>query len=317
MLKNSHALKRASLFNLNRLSKVVWLPCPGRAEGWCLGIIHFFGKSISRPDRVIRALHSEEIMCLILIGARKHPTYKLVIAANRDEFYERPTAPAAFWDDAPGLLAGRDLRAGGTWLGITTNGRIAAITNYRDPASSKSNAPSRGKLVSDFLLGKESPVGYLARLEQKAGRYNGFNLIVGHKDEFCWFSNRGEGSEELAPGIHGLSNRLLNTPWPKVTRGKDVLARILSEEKSGLTDALFEMLAYRSVAEATHLPDTGVGTEWEKILSPIFIASPVYGTRSSTVVLVDQKGNVIFIETTFHSDTGKDAVVRNEFKIAD
>ena len=254
-------------------------------------------------------------MCLILIGAMQHPHYKLVIAANRDEFYERPTAPASFWEDAPRLLAGRDLKAGGTWLGITTNGRMAAITNYRDPASLKNNAPSRGKLVSDFLLGNESPVDYLAMLEKRAGRYNGFNLILGQGDELFWFSNRGEGPEELTPGIHGLSNRLLDTPWPKVTRGKDALARILSEEKIGLSDALFEMLADRSFPDAVHLPDTGVGTELERILSPIFIASPGYGTRSSTVIMVDQEGNVIFIERTYGSDRGKDAVVRHEFKI--
>ncbi|MCP4668265.1 MAG: NRDE family protein [Deltaproteobacteria bacterium] len=255
-------------------------------------------------------------MCLIFIAIEKHPTYKLIIAANRDEFYERPTAPACFWDDAPGLLAGRDLRAGGTWLGITTSGRIAAITNYRDPASITDNAPSRGELVSGFLLGKENPVDYLARLKQKAGGYNGFNLIVGHKNELCWFSNRGAGREELTPGIHGLSNGLLNTPWPKVTGGKEALARILSEQKSGLTDALFDMLADRSVAEYADLPDTGVGIAWERTLSSIFIASPMYGTRSSTVILIDGKGNVIFIEKSFDSDRGKDAVVRHAFRIA-
>jgi uncharacterized protein with NRDE domain len=156
-------------------------------------------------------------MCLILLSLKSHPTYKLIIAANRDEYYDRPTAQATFWEESPELLAGRDLRAGGTWLGITKKGRIAAITNYRDPASIKDHALSRGKLVSNFLLGEKSPVDYLERLDQKADEYNGFSLIVGEKDELYWYSNRGDRPLNLSPGIYGLSNHLLNTPWPQLT----------------------------------------------------------------------------------------------------
>ena len=151
-------------------------------------------------------------MCLLLLAIRTHPEYKLILAANRDEYYDRPTAAANFWEEAPHLLAGRDLRTRGTWLGITRKGRIAAITDYRDPASVKANTTSRGRLVSDFLLGEESPAEYLDKLAKEQDRYNGFNLIIGEKDRLYWYSNRGDGARKLSPGIYGLSNRLLDTP---------------------------------------------------------------------------------------------------------
>ena len=254
-------------------------------------------------------------MCLILLAIQSHPDYKLVIAANRDEFYERPTTPAAFWDDEPDMLAGRDLRAGGTWLGITTNGRIAAITNYRDPSSIKSNAPSRGSLVTDFLSGQESPVDYLEGLKRDAHEYNGFNLIVGEKHELYWYSNRGEGMRNLSPGIYGVSNRLLDTPWTKVTRGKKMIRTLLSEEKEPAPKALFSMLADRSVPDDESLPDTGVGLEWERTLSPIFITSPAYGTRSSTLIFIDLNDRVTFIEKTFNSSPDHATTVKYDFRI--
>ncbi|MCD6296455.1 MAG: NRDE family protein [Deltaproteobacteria bacterium] len=254
-------------------------------------------------------------MCLILLAIQSHPAYKLVIAANRDEFYERPTAPAAFWDDEPGLLAGRDLRAGGTWLGITTKGRIAAITNYRDPSSIKSDAPSRGSLVTGFLSGRQSPAEYLEGLKKKAHEYNGFNLIVGEKHELYWYSNREEGVQGLSTGIYGVSNRLLDTPWPKVTRGKKMLRALLSEEKNPAPDALFSMLEDRAIPDDKKLPDTGVGLEWERMLSPIFITSPDYGTRSSTLLFIDHYDTVTFIERTFNSSPDHSTTVKYEFRI--
>ncbi|MBW2119170.1 MAG: NRDE family protein [Deltaproteobacteria bacterium] len=254
-------------------------------------------------------------MCLILLAIQSHPDYKLVIAANRDEFYDRPTAPAAFWDDEPGLLAGRDLRAGGTWLGITTKGRIAAITNYRDPSSIKSNAPSRGGLVTNFLSGQQTPVDYLEGLERDAHEYNGFNLIVGEKHELYWYSNLGQGIRDVSTGIHGVSNRLLDTPWPKVTSGKKMLQTLLSEEKDPAPEALFSMLADRSVPDDKKLPDTGVGLEWERILSPIFITSPAYGTRSSTLIFIDFNDRVTFIEKAFNSSPDHVTTVKHEFRI--
>ncbi len=254
-------------------------------------------------------------MCLILLAIKSHPAYKLVIAANRDEYYDRPTAPAAFWKNSPGIIGGRDLSAGGTWLGITTKGRIAAITNYRDPASNKDHAPSRGNLVREFLMGQDSPVHYLSELRRTGGEYNGFNIIVGQKDDLYWYSNRSEETQNMMKGIYGLSNCLLNTPWPKVSRAKQAMARLLSNRKRPSQEALFHILLDRSIPDDDELPDTGVGPEWERILSPIFITSPIYGTRSSTLLLIDLQDRVTFIERTFDSDPDHPTTVRYEFQI--
>jgi uncharacterized protein with NRDE domain len=237
-------------------------------------------------------------MCLILVAIDAHPKYKLVIAANRDEFYDRPTAPAAFWPDAPQLLAGRDLREGGTWIGVTRAGRIAAVTNYRDPESNKANAPSRGKLVSDFLLGQGHPFQYLEQLSRDANRYSGFNLLVGQRGEVYWYSNHGQEIRKLSPGIHGLSNHLLDTPWPKVKKGSEALGRVLAAEDPS-ADELFQLLIDHTTAPDECLPDTGVGLELERMLSPIFISSPGYGTRSSTVIMMDHSGTIAFTERSF------------------
>jgi uncharacterized protein with NRDE domain len=150
-------------------------------------------------------------MCLILLALQQHPSYRLIVAANRDEYYHRPSAPPSFWSEAPDLLAGKDLKSGGTWLGITKKGRIAAITNYRDPAPPKRNAPSRGWLVRDFLLGNDRTEEYLINLRKEGGRYNGFNLVAGVRDELYWYSNRRGEIVRLSRGIHGISNRLLDT----------------------------------------------------------------------------------------------------------
>src|SRR4030042_7089400 len=238
-------------------------------------------------------------MCLILLALREHPSHKIILAANRDEYYDRPSTLPAFWDEAPGVLAGKDLRSGGTWLGITKNGRIAAITNYRDPASTKSNAPSRGWLVREFLLGTEKPVEYLAKVRQEREGYNGFNLLVGVSDELYWYSNRAGDIVKLSPGFHGISNRLLDTPWPKVIRGTQGFSEILGKDKEISPETLFDLLRDRTPASEEMLPDTGVGTEWERILSPIFIVSSTYGTRSSTLIFIDKNDQVTFIDKTF------------------
>jgi uncharacterized protein with NRDE domain len=240
-------------------------------------------------------------MCLILLALGQHPSYKLIVAANRDEYYDRPSALPAFWNEAPGLLAGKDLRSGGTWLGVTKKGRIAAITNYRDPAAVKKNAPSRGWLVRDFLLGSEEPVEYLARLRRENERYNGFNLLVGMKDEIYWYSNRAGEIVKLAPGFHGVSNRFIDTPWLKVTRGKQGLAEILGNNRQISPETLFDLLRDRTPAPDEMLPDTGVGIEWERVLSPIFITSPTYGTRSCTLILLDKYDQVTFFDRTFNA----------------
>jgi uncharacterized protein with NRDE domain len=243
---------------------------------------------------------SREYMCLILLALQSHPKYTLILAANRDEFYDRPTAQAGFWGEAPELLAGKDLKAGGTWLGVTRRGRIAAVTNYRDPASNKEDAPSRGKLVTDFLLNPHPPEAYLGQLMSGADRYNGFNILFGEKGGLIWFSNRGEAPRHLAPGIYGVSNRLLDTPWPKIERGKKGLRRWLSETNALNPEALFRLLNDHEIADDQNLPDTGVGLERERMLSPIFITSPIYGTRSSTLLFMDSEDQVTFIERTFH-----------------
>ncbi len=255
-------------------------------------------------------------MCLLLLAVQAHPEYKLVIAANRDEFYERPTAPAGFWDDRPDVLAGRDLRAGGTWLGITRSGRIAALTNYRDPASIKPHAPSRGELVSDFLKGKDSPDAYLTTLAQDGDRFNGFNLIAGVKDCLYCYSNREDRILQVPPGIHGLSNHLLDTPWPKVSRATSALSEVLTETIPS-TERFFELLADRAIAQDHRLPDTGVGIEWERILSPIFISSPAYGTRCSTVLLIRQDRHATFIERTYQPASNRHTDRAFEFIIED
>jgi uncharacterized protein with NRDE domain len=253
-------------------------------------------------------------MCLILFAWKTHKYFPLILIANRDEFYERPTAPAAFWEDTPGLLAGRDLREGGTWLGITRKGRLAALTNYRDPTARKDGAPSRGKLVSDFLRGRRAPEAYLRWLSPKAARYNGFGLLVGNPNELCYFSNRG-ALIRLLPGVHGISNHLLDTPWPKVERGKQTLRDHLEREKTPSPEALFTLLADRARPPDERLPVTGVGLEWERVLSPLFIESPDYGTRSSIVLLIDRRGRVTFIERVFDGDSDPWMTSRFDFQI--
>jgi uncharacterized protein with NRDE domain len=237
-------------------------------------------------------------MCLILFAYKVHPSYNLILAANRDEFYERPSSAADFWEDAPQVLAGLDLQEGGTWMGIDRAGRFAAITNYRDPASWKNNAPSRGELVSAYLCGNQSPEEYLDKVSRQGQLYNGYNLIVGDRRELFVYSNRG-GKQKLETGIYGLSNHLLNTPWPKVLRGKKLLKAALDKKGAELEDALFALLADSKIPADDKLPDTGIGLEWERMLSSIFIDSPVYGTRSSTILLIGKNGRVKFVEKVY------------------
>ncbi len=237
-------------------------------------------------------------MCLIALAVDTHPAYRLVVAANRDEFYARPTAPAAWWADAPDVLAGRDLREGGTWMGVTRAGRFAAVTNSRDPGlAQRENAPSRGALVADFLRGSADAESYAADLAGRAARYNGFNLLVGDEGGLFYLSNRGEGVRRLEPGVYGLSNALLDTPWPKVLRAREAVADALARARGdGWESGLWEMLADRVIAADDALPDTGVGAERERLLSPPFIRTDVYGTRASTVLTIARDGEVRFVE---------------------
>lgn len=254
-------------------------------------------------------------MCILLLSLRQHRRYPLVVAANREEDYARPARAADFWDDAPELLAGRDLSAGGTWLGITRAGRFAAITNFRDPPSKRAGRPSRGHLVSAFLLGEDTPAAYLAGVADRADRYNGFSLIVGAGEDWLYFSNREGQVRRLGPGLYGLSNHLLDTPWPKVKRGKQALAALLTTGGELETQALFAMLADRTVAADAELPDTGFGLERERALSAQFVTMGTYGTRCSTAVLVDHDGNVDFSERSFAGDPERYTSATHRFRI--
>jgi uncharacterized protein with NRDE domain len=238
-------------------------------------------------------------MCLIVFALDCHPRYRLVLAANRDEYFSRPTTPAAFWADAPQVLAGRDLLAGGTWLGVTKERRLAAVTYYREPSLPAHQLPSRGRLAADFLAGTMPPEAYLEQLRREGRYYGGFNLLFGDDSGLFYHTNRGDLSARVAAGVHGLSNGLLDTPWPKVIAGKDRLARLLRKETVA-TDPLFALLADRDRYPDPLLPDTGFGIERERHLSPIFIAGSDYGTRSSTVLLIDRDGRLTFLERTWN-----------------
>jgi len=236
-------------------------------------------------------------MCLILIAHQAHPGYPLVVGANRDEFYARPTAPAGFWSDAPDVLAGRDLQASGTWLGITRGLRFAAVTNFRDMRSVRPRTRSRGELTSDFLRGDSPAERYLADVSRRADEYNGFNLFVADATGLFYFSNRDGEVRRLAPGVYGLSNHLLDTPWPKVSELKPKFRAVIHEPLA--PEAIRAILADRSVAQDDALPDTGVGLERERLLSAAFVVSEAYGTRSTTALSVGADRTVRFDEWSF------------------
>lgn len=236
-------------------------------------------------------------MCVIFFAHRVHPVYPLILIANRDEFFDRPTAAASQWEDRPGIFAGRDLVHGGTWLGIADSGRFAAVTNYRQPSAPKGKH-SRGALVTEFLASSGSPAGFLNELRARADDFSGFNLIAGDRYELAYFSNREGIVRTLKPGIYGLSNHLLDTPWPKVRRGKERFSSA-TEGPEIVSDNLFAILGDKTLAPDDELPDTGVGYEREKLLSAIFIETPVYGTRSSSIVLADKDFRLSLDERTF------------------
>jgi uncharacterized protein with NRDE domain len=248
-------------------------------------------------------------MCLILFAVKSHPLYKLAAAANRDEFYKRPTAPADWWKEAPFLLAGRDLQGGGAWLGVSRDGKIAAVTNFRSKEAQRENALSRGLLVRDYLLGEIRHDEFIKQLQEHGSKYNGFNLVFGTVDNLYYFSNRAEHKREgnnftarldpLPPGIYGMSNAFLDTPWPKVVKGKKMLNEQVLNRDEFSVEKVFSVLADTEVFPDDSLPDTGIGIIYERILSPLFIKTGGYGTRSATVILVDNANRVTFIERSF------------------
>ena len=238
-------------------------------------------------------------MCLILLAWRAHPEFPLVFAGNRDEAYQRPSAAAGFWADDPQIFGGRDLEKGGTWLGLTRSGRMAVVTNYRDGPAARVAPRSRGELTAAFLRGTEDPRAYLEGVAARAADYGGFTLIVGDSDRLYSTSNRGRGIEEIAFGVHGLSNHLIDTPWPKVERGKQRLLALLKAKETELIEGLLDALADRTAAPDSELPDTGVGLQRERELSPAFVAGERYGTRATTALLVSRGKEVLCVERRF------------------
>ena len=237
-------------------------------------------------------------MCLIVFAWRPGHALPLIVAANRDEFHARPSLPLEHWDDAPQIVAGRDLQAGGTWIGVTTDGRFAALTNIRAPGSPLGER-SRGELPERFLRGAQSPALYLEELTRSLGQYSGFNLLVGNLTEL-WYLNSKEGTPRaLSPGVYGLSNAALDTPWPKLLSTRSALQACLG---APARDRLLEIMSDSQPAADTELPATGISYEMEKLLSSAFIASPTYGTRASTVLIRRADGSMAMTERRFGPD---------------
>jgi uncharacterized protein with NRDE domain len=245
-------------------------------------------------------------MCILFIAVNKNPQYPLIIAANRDEFFARPTASSGFWPDFPDVLAGKDLEAGGSWMGVSTKGRIAALTNIRDPQKIAPDRHSRGKLVLDYLKPAphaDSSSDYLHWLKQQRKNFNGYNLLFGQYlpetgVQLQVYNNHQNSHMTLEAGVYGLSNADINSHWPKTSRGVQALSQSLNDTEPG-DEKLFALLKDPQQAEDADLPETGVPREWEKRLSSIFIRGEDYGTRSSTLLLIDKNGHLHWSERTF------------------
>jgi uncharacterized protein with NRDE domain len=268
-------------------------------------------------------------MCLAVIALNAHPQYRVVIAANRDEFHARPAAPAHWWTS--GILAGQDLSGGGAWFGVTRNGRWALVTNFREGIPRDPDAPSRGRLVTGALLDPSPPLACAAAIACDGARYHGFNLLVGEltpqgesetseslpddRSTAAYVSNRASGAIALYKGIHGLSNHLLETPWPKLVRSKARLAAALDGQTLD-TAAAFALLADREPADDAILPMTGVSRERERVLSSAFIVSPDYGTRCSTVFTLARDGSANFVERSFDAAGDMTGETAHAFTVA-
>lgn len=262
-------------------------------------------------------------MCLLIMAWRAHPRYRLIVAANRDEYHARPTAPLAVWHDSPDILAGRDLSAQGTWLAVDRRRRFGIITNFRDVQARRPEAPSRGGLIPGWLRQGVAPAVYLAQLEAGAQRYAGFNLLLNDADSLYYASNRApEFSKALTPGVYGLSNLLLDTPWPKLTRVREKFQQWLASQPAtavtspeAASEPLFAMLADRTRS----LPDAPLGArplppEWVEVLSSPFVVHPTFGTRCSTLVLLGYDGSLLVQERRF--DPGGAALGQSGWMLA-
>ena len=240
-------------------------------------------------------------MCLIVFAWRPGHAQPLIVAANRDEFYARPTLPLAQWPDAPHVYAGRDQEAGGTWLGVNADGRFAALTNIRDPHQPPARK-SRGELVARFLSGSLPIDEYLAEVNGRSIEYAGFNLLVGTREEMWHYNANHTEPARLEAGVYGLSNAGLDTPWPKLLKAKAALSQALDDPHPHV---LLELLSDPLTAPFAELPDTGVGLATESLLSSVFIASPTYGTRASTALIVNADGTRWMVERSFGPEGGR------------
>ena len=256
-------------------------------------------------------------MCLLIFAFQSHPRYPLLLAANRDEFHARLTRPARFWKEHPELLAGKDLEAGGTWMGVTRQGRFAAITNFRDPARTAPAPRSRGDLPLEFLTGDESPDSFLQRVSARDTDYAGYNLLLGDAVSLWYYSNslpeEERSPKQLQPGVYGLSNAHLDTPWPKVVRGKSVLRSLLGGEVDH--DRLAESVASGDLAPEQDLHPHGLSGEMDRLLSAQFIVTPQYGTRATTTLWLEHGGDIAWREQSFDADGTRSGVVEEQFEL--
>lgn len=239
-------------------------------------------------------------MCLIAFAYQVHPDYPLILAANRDEFYERPTTAAHFWneEEAPHLLAGKDLEAGGTWMGVHTSHKWAALTNYRDPYLKRDNPPSRGTIIPEYLQSSLNAAEYVQALNQHSDHFMGFNVLVGDSNELFHYSNASKFITPIQAGIHGVSNATLNTSWPKLDWAKSQLEKNIRANQLEPND-FFAWLTNNEQAEDALLPETGIPYKWEKAVSSVFIKTESYGTRCSTILLIDKEGSIQFTERRY------------------
>ena len=240
-------------------------------------------------------------MCIVYFAYQTCPEWPIIIAANRDEFHARPTLASAPWESAPSILGGIDLMAGGTWLASDTQGRIGFLTNYREPQSTRNDAPSRGHLISRYLQNSEPAHSYLEQVQQVAEQYNGFNIVLGDAKALYYYSNKQDGIQSIASGHHVLSNHLLNSPWPKSEKLRQGFALLPLKDllNSGNLEPLFNCLYDQEKAFDEELPRTGISLEWERLLSSPFIISEDYGTRCSTILAIHQNGQAFFTERRF------------------
>jgi uncharacterized protein with NRDE domain len=239
-------------------------------------------------------------MCLLVFAWNAARAHRLVLAGNRDEFHARPTSAMDWWP-TPRILAGRDLQSGGTWLAADDSGRFAVVTNYRSPLAPTPGAPSRGELIPAFFAQNASPLDWLHRLRTHGERYAGFSLLLGTGDEIAYWSNRSDDPPRaLEPGVYGLSNGLLDTPWPKLVRTRDRFRSLLTGAPT--LDSLLDLMCDPTVAEDHELPDTGLGLERERFLSSPFIVGPAYGTRCSTALTIDDSRRMQAAERSYAPD---------------